>query len=500
MHFNSSPAARRLPAILIFALAALPAIYLWWQVARLGVEIPRMDDWEIGRAIVKAHTHQLTWQELFKQENEARMVVPKLLFIASTMSGRWDVRQQMELSLVVCAATALGIYLLLHRSKLSPMSCAICFLLIVLLIFSPAQYELWLFASGLPSFMPIFFILAALLLYETRISVGAKFASSVVLAFMCSFTLPQGLLAWGLTFPFYLLGYKPVAWKRWAGAWLFATALCAAIYFYDYRRPAHLPPFAPAVSLWRYLHFFLAFLGNSLAYADRDHPLRLSFLVGALFLFLFAGAMVYSLRSRKREEFVRRVLPFFALGFYSLGSAFLATLGRVGFGGDGAIASRYITFSLYLLVAVIALLAIIGSDLNQGRASRSLPIGFVPACAILIGASLGLYQACFRYSLTKLEIVSLHSRISRSAILFSRVLDTSALIQKVNYPHPPTVIARAAILDNLHLLQPALIRSAEISSLSHQEADGRSVSGWCETITPVEGDSFLVAGWAALNR
>src|SRR5437763_7414561 len=104
--------------------------------------------------IVNAHTGHLKWADIFAQQQEGRTVLPKLIFILSAADGHWDVRDQMMLSVVCCWLTAAGIFILLLRSGLRVGAVAICFWLAVLAIFSLAQFELWIFASGFPSFFP----------------------------------------------------------------------------------------------------------------------------------------------------------------------------------------------------------------------------------------------------------------------------------------------------------------------------------------------------------
>lgn len=84
--------------------------------------------------IVEAHAGHFNWAHVFEQQQEARTVLPKLIFNLSAASGHWDVRDQMMLSVVCCWLTAAGIFILLRRSSLGPGAIAICFWLAVLTI------------------------------------------------------------------------------------------------------------------------------------------------------------------------------------------------------------------------------------------------------------------------------------------------------------------------------------------------------------------------------
>jgi len=490
-------ARRRLTIALTLLIAALPAIQLATTVARWSVEVPSRDDWEMAPLIAKAHTGELTLADLFAQQEEARTFVPKLIFLLSAIDGHWDVRDEMMLSVAICVLTAAGIYVLLRRSGLALGTTAICFWLTMLLIFSPAQFELWIFASAFPSFLPVLCIIASLVALEMNWSNGSKFAICVALSTVSTFTLAHGLLAWGLTFPVYLLTNRILYWKRWATAWSVLALACAVLFFYGYKKPAHLPPFGPALPPLDYLQFFLAFLGSELAYASKN-ALALATAVGSVVMALFSLAASYAISKWRDLTWRRRALPWFALGLYSIGSGALTTLGRVGFGVQYAISSRYVTFSLYATVAVIVLLALIGSELVRSRASLIARAWLIICCIVLTLVGLDLYRTCRASTLHFLHGMSARNRLARSAILFSPVLDTSEVIKRFNYPAPQEATSRAAVLDRLRLTRPPLVQSAKIADLPHEIADERSASGLCESWVAVEGERWRVTGWAAL--
>ena len=480
-------------------IGALPALYIGWFVSRYGVEVPSMDDWDMAPLVAKAQTGELTFRDLFKQQEEARTFFPALIFILSGLDGRWDVRDGMMLSVVICAVTTVGVYLLLRRSGIGIVATALVFWASSLLIFSPAQFELWLFASGFPSFIPAACIVGALLACETRWSLGVKFATSALLAVISTFTLAHGMLAWGLTFPVFLAGHRSARWKRWFGAWCALAAAAAGAYFYGYRKPAHLPDFAPALPAADYVQFLLAFLGGTFAYAaDGQHRSAVAAVVGGVALTMLVATGVYSALRLRDAAFSRRVLPWFALAMYSVGSAVLVVLGRGAFGLEYAISSRYVTFSLYALVALAALFAIIRSDVAKRQSGSWSRV--VLAAAILLGsAGTYLYVAHLQTAVGILHSIAARNRLARSAIVFSPALDTSAIIKRINYPDPNFAIARATRLDELRILRPPLVRTPEIAALPHADVDERMAAGWIDAIAPADGAELRASGWATLN-
>lgn len=498
---EETPTRRRTVFVLIWIVALVPMLHLTWLVQHYAVEVPTLDDWEMAPLIVDAHNGHLKWADIFAQQQEARTVLPKLIFILSAAAGHWDVRDQMMLSVVCCWLTGAAIFILLRRSGLGIGALAICFWLAVLTIFTPAKYELWIFASGFPSFFPALFLATALVVVGgERTGTGWKFGVCGILATASSFTLANGLLAWGLTFPALLLMRKVSRWRSWLAAWLGLSAVCAAIYFWDYRKPADLTAFAPAVSWTRYARFILDFLGGSLAYAWKSRPTLAAGVFGLVQLTVFFGALIFCLRRIRDRPFMARATPWIALGLHSIGSAVLAALGRVGYGSAYALASRYVTFSVSLTIAVIALVALVVRE-NSGRfpAIRSRRWSCA-ICLLLIAAYLVPYKVCASNNRFFLRALSAKDRLARAAVLFSPVLDTTEIIKKTAYPNDARPVTQGAdALDRLKLLRPPLLRTNRIEALPHAVTDGRHASGSCEAVTALEGNLVRARGWAVLD-
>lgn len=474
-------------------------IHMTCLVRQYSVEVPTLDDWEMAPLIVKAHSGQLTFADLYAQQDEARTFLPKLIFILSAAGGHWDVRDMMLLTVIATWLTTAGVFCLLLRSGLNLAAIAICFWLIVLCIFSPTQFELWIFASGFPSFLPALFLVAALVTIETGLSTLCKFVICALLALAGSFTLAHGLLAWGLTFPVLLVARSVARWRSWCFWWLVCTALCAVAYFWDYQKPAYHPAFAPATSPIDYALFILQYLGGGLAYALKDRPAVAAALFGALQLALLLVALIYSARRIRDRRFLATVAPWFALALHALAGALLAALGRVKYGADYALASRYVTFSIWLTIALIALVAIIGTELIRARRSFWPRAWMLAAYSILIIGFLLPYRVAAANTRFFLRSWSAKDRLARGAVLFSSAIDTGEVIKKTAYPGDTARIAQSAdSLDRLQLLRPPLLRTNRLSGLPHAVADGKEAVGACDAVTTVEGERMRATGWAAL--
>ena len=487
--------------ILIWIVALVPMIYLTCLVRHYGANVPMLDDWEMAPLIVKAQTGELKWADVFQQQQEARTILPKLIFVLSAMRGEWDVRDQMMLSVGSCWLTAGGIFLLLRRSGLGTAGVAICFWLGVLTIFSLAQFELWILASGLPSFLVGLFLVTTLVVLTTFWSTGWKFLVCLALALASSFTLANGLLAWGLIFPMLLLMERSSRWRGWLGLWLGACTICATIYFWGYERPVYHPPFAPAVSPIEYLRFILIFLGSGLANSVTENRVDASAIFGGLNLLIFLGALAYVVRRIRDRAFLARMIPWLALGIYALASACLASLGRIAFGVEYAGASRYVTFAHYMTVAVIVIVALLSREIWPAGHFARRRIWLGATWLILAAAYVVPYRAAQANSLYFLRRYSAETRLAQGAVLFSPGFDTSHVIEKIAYPPGAgRAIRDAAALDRLHLLRPPLLHTNHLSAMPHEAADQKHVAGFCETVTPVGEDLYRASGWFTLNE
>ena len=487
--------------IVIWIVALIPMVHLTWLVRHYAVDVPTLDDWEMAPLIVDAHTGHLKWADIFAQQQEARTVLPKLIFILFAADGHWDVRDQMMLSVICCWLTAAGIFVLLRRSGLTTAAMALPFWLAVLTIFTPAKFEIWIFASGFPSFFPALFLVSALVIIGTdRLGLTAKFILCALLAAASSFSLANGLLAWGLTFPALLLMQRPARWRRWLAGWLAVTGLCSAIYFWGYRKPPELTGFAPAVSWLDYTGFILEFLGGALAYAIKENPSLAAAVFGAAQLALFLAALIYFFRRIKDRSLFARAVPWFALGFHSIGSAVLAALGRVGYGAPYALASRYVTFSVYLAIAVVGLVAMMARDKLATPRSLRFRNWTYALCLVSVGGYFVAYEVAARNSRFFWRALSAKDRLAHAAVLFCQAIDTREVIMKTAYPNTARPVTEGAdALDHLKLLRPPLVRTNRIAAIPHETADGRHASGACETVAPVDGNLMRASGWAVLN-
>ena len=471
----------------------LSILYL---VLRYAVPIPLLDDWEMIPIVTSAREGGLTFAQLFEQQQEARTLFPKLLFLLFSLGKHWDSRIAMMFSLLLCCLTALGIFLLLRQSGLSKAATVVTFLLSVLLIFSPAQHELWLLASGFPSFVPALCVVWGLCAVQSRLPIANKFWLCLAAAFFASFTLANGLLVWSLTFPALFTVQRERRDFRWLGWWVVAGGICAGLYFWHFHPQPDLPQFGPPKPVSDYFRYLAAFIGSGLGRAGYGDPLTTSMIAGAAVLLGFIGTVVYSVWRCRDRLFCRRVVPWIAIAAFAIMSGVLAALGRIEWGVSQALESRYVAFSLYGAVGLIVLVAIASESLMRKIQSQARKSVVIAAVALLAGSFLVLHTMCAALSVPLFALRSAATRMGYGGVLFSQVLDTSKNIIAANYPRPNFVRANAEALDRLHMLRPPLVRTTRINDLRHSETGG-SAAGWLDGVV-VKENVVSAWGWAAL--
>src|SRR5215475_7827794 len=144
-----------------FCLAVLgavlvPAGFLGERIFAYGVNVPFWDQWVIADLVVKAFEGTLSLGDLTFQQNESRLVFPRLLFIGLAYLTGYDVRYEMWGSFCLGCLVAYNIYRL-GRLTLGDNLRQEIFLLFLasLMIFSLMQWENWFWGIQLSFFVPI---------------------------------------------------------------------------------------------------------------------------------------------------------------------------------------------------------------------------------------------------------------------------------------------------------------------------------------------------------
>jgi hypothetical protein len=192
----------------------------------------------------------------------------------------------------------------------------------------------------------------------------------------------------------------------------------------------------------------------------------------------------------------KRMIVFIALGAYSLGTGLMVLPARLGFGIPQALAPRYSTFSLYLVVSLIYLAAIV---LEHARANgyllpwaRMARLHLAVIVALLLGhvltAASGVLQA---------RVYRSKALYFKACLLFVNVLRSPAPAILIESSHRD-LTALANALNRLGYLRPSLIDGKNVEEIAKGSQETWS-AGAFENLVMTPDGRFIAQGRAVLR-
>ena len=482
-------------------LAIFPALVLGWLVWRYGVNLPVWDEWHVpGVAIVQSVTEQITWEHWIYQHNESRKLFPRLLFVPLARLTNWNIKYEMLVSFLLACSISFNVY---HLSKItlncSPRKRGIYLLLANLLIFSPMQWDNWLWGLQAITFVPIASITASLAIIFSQNYLFIKFLSSGILATVATFSFANGLLSWIVIFPS-LIWVSRQHKKRTTlivAGWLLLFIFNLTVYFHNFVKAESSPSFLEVfVNPFRTIAYFVSYIGSPLGL----QTLWLNQVFGLIVIVLFCFCCYYFWKNRQNHLLLNRAFSWLSIGSYTIGSGILTTIGRVGFGVEQSLESRYITFSTYGMLSLIYLLGTIFADIkNKGDKLSGFEKLIEQNTYILSIAFTIVYFANFSLGTNKIIAINKERLYAKACLVFVYEIDNSDCIKNQIYPKTDYLLEIASQIDNIGYLQPPLVTSNSIQNISKENLLGL-VYGVFDRLDRDENGNYIASGWSVLPK
>ena len=357
-------ATRKKLTLLFYSLASLtPILAGIFYIRSYGVDVLYGDQWNLAITMLRGKTSTLSIPEIFALHNEHRIATARVIsLILTQLFSPWNVKVEMMIGYAfsvltygLLVAMILKQCRLLERAEVRAQNLHLGGLSMVVssvFLFSPVQYENWLWGFQMPWFLVILCLITAVFLldicFETRFYIG--FFLAIAACIIASFSLAHGLFVWVACLPMFL---KPgLNWQSRAslGAiWLGSAAFTGLIYLADYRKPENHPSTGlvferPGLAI----DFFLNQIGGS--FGKGEIP---TLILGLLMIVGYAIAIIYCFKSSKLLQ--ANYLPWLSIGLFPIIFASITTAGRLGLGSGFALTSRYTTVSLLLPICLINL-------------------------------------------------------------------------------------------------------------------------------------------------
>jgi len=475
-------------------LALGPAILLAVLIVEYGVDFPQWDQWSYVRFFHHLAQHRLTFADLFAQVNEYRQFFPNVVFVVLGRLTRWDLRYEMWAIFLVACIISFMVYRLARLTiEGSSWRRVLLLLMANLLIFAPVQYPNWLQGQQLVYYVPVACVIACVLVAHSRLSPAARFLICGCLSTVSTFSSANGGVCWIVVLPVLLTAsHDSIPAKGWLlAAWMMGLLSNTALYLYGYQKPWWSPsPMAALVHPLRSIAYFLAFLGAPLG-LERG---KLSALAGLLLLSLFAFACLLLIRFRRDSTLVRRMTSWLMIGAYSILTAVMTTVGRVGFGVGQSLSARYIGYSVYLAVSLVFLVPLVSEKLTSeasflsGR--RTTQIAAALAAGFLLWQPLVYAKGIDE--MKKMRVTLLQAKAS---VLLINYVEDPELVNTL-YPDLKFLASQANILDELGYLRPALVRSDRLQDFEGDKATGKGYGSLDQLET--HDKLYVVSGTASL--
>ena len=477
----------RLPRAALLLLAFSPALATAALVWCHAVDVPFWDDWERAPLIEASEEGTLGFAQLYAPHIDHRMVFPRLVMLLSNWLGGGDLRWENAWTFAVVLATALACFGLLKRTLgRGPRTLLGAAFLANALLFSPLQWENFLWAVQLAFVIPLACLCAALLVLQTRLRPAAKLTLALLAALVGSHSFSHGLLIWPAVFGVWWLRRDPsdAAGRRGVLAlWLLAAAAVAVPYVVvgGYRtatshayvqEAGELAPVAAhaGAALARpraTLAFAASMLGSPLARALPGPAVEAAPGAGLLVLGLFLAPLAWVAARRRDAALWNRALPWAALGGAAVVICGVVAAGRAPMVYPGyALVPRYTGISLHVLVAGVALHALVWQDVRERtrgawRAAAGVAPGLLAALLVAVLAhdfrvgvdGMGLWRQARLHARTSLVF------IDHFEPRYPQRLDFSAEAAR----------AAAHVLDRYGYLEPPLARDARLAGFSREE-------------------------------
>lgn len=498
-------------------LTIIPAFLIGILIYQNSVNIPFWDDWEISLLLNKVYPEfRLTFEDLISQQNEARYVFPRFIFIGLTYfnNWNWDITHQMWVSVVLACLVSINVFRLI-KWTIGESLFQVIFLTILcnLLIFSPVQYENWLWGHQLIVFMPIACVTSCLVAIYSGINRKAKLVICLILCTVSTYSFGNGMLSWILVFPALAISKNwrspDIIPEKWLYIpWIATFTANMAVYFYNYQKP----PGMPGIS-YGLLHpneallYLLSFLGAPLAWGTVKYDgnvavlIRNNIWIGTILIILLLGVFSYFIKQRKDPTVIYRMTGWLTIGFYCVTSGLITSLGRSGFGLDTSIAFRYMTFSVYLPLALINLVAIVYDDARTkgfllSKSKRIAQAGIL----ILLAGFFYFYIITAELTIPRMYTTRLDRLQAKACYIFLNVTPEEKCIKEKVYPNFEGLKKRAKLVDFLGIIDAKFINSKRIQDIhgTDKAANQAWGYGWFEQVNKVDNNNYFARGWAIL--
>jgi len=320
----------------------LPPVIMICLIRIYGVNVCQNDQWAIVPIFEKFFKNILTFKDLLSFHNEHCIFFPRLVMLFSAKVVHYNTIFELFLSWLFLMLSGIIIFSVLkqHLGKKFKVS---HFILISFLIFNLRQWENMLYGWQFQIPMSVFFMLLGFYLVEKDNNIS--FIISVIAAIISSFSFANGIAVWPIALPALFVCHKKEKLKIYI--WIFLGFLVMFFYLSGYSRPVSHPSlFSFMKNPVNFLLYFFVSLGSPLTTEKYS-----ALFIGVVLFFMYGYFICKFFKSKEYNSF----FPI-SLILFSMLSSLIISLSRSGFGFQQAIASRYVTITMFGVIGLYILI------------------------------------------------------------------------------------------------------------------------------------------------
>ncbi len=348
----------------LLILYLIPVSLVIWFVAAFSVNVPFRDQWALVPIFDKVTAGTLTFRPLWALHSNHRIPFPKIIMTVLAFISHWNINYEIYFSIFLSLITFGIIYKISETTAkgVSDRLFQLTNIYTCFLFFSLVQYENWLWGFQLSWFLINLCVVSAVYLLNKKgqIPAGKKMFLAGISCFIASFSSAHGLLSWLAVIPslFALEGTLKNKIQRLLG-WMSIWVALVGIYTINYHpknATYKIDSFGEQPVLPFY--YFFCLIGAPIV----RYPM-LSAIIGLIIFSCFIGIIVCVIKvintSQLKLVLITELTPWLSIGLFSMLCSLAITIGRVRYGVEQALESRYTTTSLLLIIACIQSLCII---------------------------------------------------------------------------------------------------------------------------------------------
>jgi hypothetical protein len=355
---------------LVLALVLSPAIIQAIYIKMFGVNVLFWDQCKFVPYIEKLYTNNLSIYDLFQQDNDNRLLFPRIILLFLAYISNFNTKYEMYFSWTLALFILLLVFFMYKNSFVASTKALINFIPISFLIFSLRQFENILWGYQVQYYLCVLGFLFSIYMLGRSDNLDFNFLLAAFGGIIASYSYANGLAAWPVGLFFVLILEKD---KKLTMAWSLIGLLAIGLFFYHWTKPqGHPSTFFIIEHPINSLIYFLGNIGSPLAFKMYE-----AIAIGLILMILLSMELAILVKCGTMKENA----SWLALILFSLGTSIILTIFRAGFGIEQAGASRYIT---YTLLAVVGIYSIALNIYNKDSGNRSYICLFDATLLLLI--------------------------------------------------------------------------------------------------------------------